>query len=381
MEEWTNRFNPFNSDKLFAQLYRWKEIQKGKVMPAPALVTIDPTNICNLKCVWCNADYIQKKNPKQIDSEVLDAIADFLPKWGNHPFWKGVESVCIAGGGEPLTHPHTGKLIERLYKNGVGAGIVTNGVYINNHLESLVNCDWVGVSVDAGSREVYKELKGKDEFDKVIYNIKELVKRQEGTKLGEPGQGHGVSYKFLMHPGNVKDIYTAASLAKEIGCRNFHLRPFGIPWDKIHSSEDRESSKVFSYQDIEEFRNQIQEARKLEDENFKIFAVTHKFDGNLDRVHNFKQCKAVFMTAVFEAPTEKGKGFNLGLCCDRRGDPSLTIENIKDANYINEFWGSDKHWEMAEKIKVGTCPRCTYQPHNIMYEQCIEKDNLTYSFI
>ena len=78
MEEWTDRFNPFNSDKLLSQVYRWRDIVKGEILPAPGLVTIDPTNICNLKCIWCNADYIQKKNPKQLSSEALNQISDFL---------------------------------------------------------------------------------------------------------------------------------------------------------------------------------------------------------------------------------------------------------------------------------------------------------------
>jgi len=380
MEEWTDRFNPFNSDKLLSQVYRWRDIVKGEILPAPGLVTIDPTNICNLKCIWCNADYIQKKNPKQLSSEALNQISDFLPNWSNHSYWKGVEAVCIAGGGEPLSNPYTSDLIKRLRANNIRVGVVTNGTYIDKHLESLTDCTWVGVSVDAGTRETYEQLKGKDKFDKVIENIRKLTSVQEGKELGREGQGHGVSYKFLMHPGNIKDIYQAAKIAKEIGCRNFHLRPYGISWDKIKMEKDKESFMAFSYSDIEGFWRQIEKARTLEDEVFKIFSVTHKFDGDLNRTHKFRNCHAVFMTAVFEPPTDNKEGFNLGLCCDRRGDPQLTIENINDVEEVKRFWGGKQHWEMAEKIKIGKCPRCTYQPHNLLFENVIEKDNMTYDF-
>ncbi len=381
IEEWTDEFNPFNSAKLWAQYYRWKEIQEGNVLPAPALVTIDPTNICNLKCIWCNADYIQNKNPKSLSPQALDKIADFLPYWSDNSKWENVEAVCIAGGGEPLMNKYTGNLIKRLKQNNVEPGIVTNGTFIDKNLEALTDCTWVGVSVDAGTPEVYKKLKGKNLFTKVIDNIQKLTSIQEGTELGEPGKGPGVSYKFLMHPENISDIYSAAKLAKEIGCKNFHLRPYGVPWDKIKLEKDKESFRSFSYGDIEEFRRQFNEASKLEDENFNVFGITHKFDGDLKRTHRFDKCRAVFMTSVFEPPTDKNALFDLGLCCDRRGDPQLTIENIKDVEEIKKFWGSKDHWDRAKKIKVGTCPRCTYQPHNLFYEKAIGINNMTIPFI
>ena len=89
------------------------------------------------------------------------------------------------------------------------------------------------------------------------------------------------------------------------------------------------------------------------------------------------------MTGVF-MPSEKDDrdAFNFGLCCDRRGDELLTLgKELKDAKDIKDLWGSDEHWKIFDKIKVGTCPRCTYQPHNQIFEHVITKDNMTYKFI
>ena len=51
--EWRNekRWNPFNSNKLLVHVERWKRIRRGRAIPAPALVTVDPINICNLSCI------------------------------------------------------------------------------------------------------------------------------------------------------------------------------------------------------------------------------------------------------------------------------------------------------------------------------------------
>jgi hypothetical protein len=52
-----------------------------------------------------------------------------------------------------------------------------------------------------------------------------------------------------------------------------------------------------------------------------------------------------------------------------------------DVNEVSKLWGSKKHWGIFDKIKVGACPRCTYQPHNQVYEHVILNDSMTYKFI
>ena len=370
MKEWSSKWNPFNSDKLMAHVYRWKEIQRGKIIPPPVIVTVDPTNVCNLNCVWCNSKYLRDRNKNQIDNETLNNMADFLKDWKKDYF--GLEAVCIAGGGEPTLHKGLGEFVEQLTDNKINVGIVTNGTNLDKHMDYLSKCSWVGVSVDAGTSETYKKLKGVNYFEKVKENIRKLNKVASKGLLGEPGQGHGISYKYLLHPENVREVYQAAKIAKELGCRNMHIRPFGNPWD-------RKIDSIFSYGDIEEFKDQITKARELEDKYFRIFGITHKFDGNFDKANDFKDCHAIFMTADFLPPTSTGK-FNFGVCCDRRGDKRLTLEDLTDFNDVKKFWGSKKHWKMHDKIDVKACPRCTYQPHNQLYEKVIMEENTTYEF-
>jgi hypothetical protein len=92
------------------------------------------------------------------------------------------------------------------------------------------------------------------------------------------------------------------------------------------------------------------------------------------------------MTAVIEPPAGKDapdESFVIGLCCDRRGDPKLElVRNITDPDEIQKLWGSDKHWKIHDKIQADVeCPRCTYQPHNEIYEQVILCDSMTHKFI
>jgi len=373
-EEWTKEFNPFNSNKLYAQVYRWREIEGDSPLPAPALVTIDPTNVCNSDCVWCNSKYIRDKNHNEISPDVLKQIAGFLPNFSDNERYRGVEAVCIAGGGEPLLNDYTPSLVRDLTSNGIGVGIVTNGTMMTQ--PELTESDWIGVSVDAGTPQTYRELKRRDDFNLVRRNISEMARMSEGTTLGKEGQGHGISYKFLLHPRNCGDVYEAAIIAKETGCRNLHIRPYGTPWDKV-----KLGGHPFSFDDIDVFQEQLIKARELEDETFGVFGVTHKFDGRLRKRNEFGKCNAVLMTGVFEPPTTDGKGFNFGLCCDRRGDKKLTLEDLTEVEAVKDFWGSPTHRAVVDEIDVKSCPRCTYQPHNKIFEKVIQEDNTTYEFI
>ncbi|MBT3397439.1 radical SAM protein [archaeon] len=369
-KEWTDQYNPFNSAKLMAQIPKWRKIIRGEEIPAPTLVTIDPINSCNYGCTWCNAEYILDKNTGKIGDSTLEEIADYLPKWG-------VDAVCIAGGGEPLIHPYLGKLVGKLAEGNVKSGIVTNGLYLDRHMDYLNNCTWVGVSMDCASQETLEKLKKakQGDFDRTIKGIEKLASL--GGTLGGPGQGHGVSYKYLLHPGNVSEVYEAAKIARETGCRNLHIRPFGTPWDQV----GQKPKDTFSIGDLEEFNDQIERARELETDTFKVFGITHKFDGNFRKQNEFDTCHAIFMTGVFMPPQSSEGKYSFGLCCDRRGDEGLTLPDLTSTSQVTDFWGSEEHWKMFDKIKPENCPRCTYQPHNQIFEKAVEEDNMTVDFI
>lgn len=99
-EEWKyqKRWNPYNSYKLLAHVDRWKHIRFGEPVPAPVLITVDPANVCNLRCEWCNASYILNERHNMLSEKTMRDLADFLPRWGEDSGYGGVKAVCVAGG-------------------------------------------------------------------------------------------------------------------------------------------------------------------------------------------------------------------------------------------------------------------------------------------
>ncbi len=307
--EWLphKRWNPFNSNKLLAHVYRWRLIRRGRPLPPPVLITVDPTNVCNFTCVWCNAAYIREHRQGSLSATALRRLADFLPLWGEgHPdFPPGVEAICVAGGGEPLLNPHTPEFIDRVTAHGIQVGLVTNGTRLVDAVDALSQCTWIGVSVDAATPATFNQLKGlspkSTALDHIADNIAILTDyaRKHHKRLGYSHPSYGVSYKYLLYNrDNIGEMYQAAKLAKEIGCKNIHYRPAGTPWDKIGTPEEI----AFSPGDIELFQEQITRVLELDDETFSVYGVTHKFSSQFSRANYFKQCHAIFMTGVVAPP-------------------------------------------------------------------------------
>ena len=48
---------------------------------------------------------------------------------------------------------------------------------------------------------------------------------------------------------------------------------------------------------------------------------------------------------------------------------------------LTEIYKQRKFYNIFDNINISDCPRCTYQPHNQIYEKVILEDSMTYKFI
>ena len=164
-KEWTSPYNEFNSLKILYFKDYLKAIVRGEFLP-PITVDVDPTNLCNFNCVWCNSKGFRKESPGVLPTEHLLKLADFYKEWG-------VKSACVSGGGEPMINKGFAAFLYRLDKNGIKSGIISNGSLMNEENDrAIAKCSSLcGISVDAGSKEVFQKIKKVDMFEKVIKNI------------------------------------------------------------------------------------------------------------------------------------------------------------------------------------------------------------------
>jgi MoaA/NifB/PqqE/SkfB family radical SAM enzyme len=116
-------------------------IVKGLVSTShPLLVHIIPIRRCNLSCTYCNEfdDF-----SKPVDTEEMYRRIDRLGAMGT---W-----IVTISGGEPLLHPELDGIIARIRKNGIVAGMITNGYLLTaERIERLnrAGLEYLQISID-----------------------------------------------------------------------------------------------------------------------------------------------------------------------------------------------------------------------------------------
>ena len=354
-DEWVkgNQFNSFNSWK--GLLYReWYEaIVKGEFLP-PVEASLDPIHRCNLHCKHCNAHrYLREGDTTQrmTDDHLLNLV-EFLGNWG-------VRAVCFGGGGEPTLHTNLANAIIMATSKGMKSSIATNGTQFNSELLGILQLvRWVGVSLDAGTRETYRALKGIQKFEGVLENVRQAVRLA--------GDHCDFAIKFLISEVNQREIFEACKIAKDLGVRDFHARPA----DYSHQGMGELSDKIGNI-DIGHITEQFNQCRTLEDKDFRVFTVVHKFDEQFRPVKRFTQCYAAPLTIQLCADG------NVYFCVDQRHRTKYILgKHTPNPNKILDFWGGKEHKELVFCDTPYDChTRCTYGVYNEQCEQLFAQAN------
>jgi MoaA/NifB/PqqE/SkfB family radical SAM enzyme len=106
----------------------------------PVLAHIIPMRRCNLSCTYCN-EYDDFSKPVPI--ETMHQRLDHLAALGT--------SIITISGGEPLMHPELDLVIARIRRNGMIAGMITNGYLLTAERIQRLNragLDHLQISID-----------------------------------------------------------------------------------------------------------------------------------------------------------------------------------------------------------------------------------------
>ena len=127
----------------------------------PVLVHIIPMRKCNLDCTYCNEfDDVSAPVPLEEMKKRLDTLTGM-----------GTSIITISGG-EPLLHPELDDIIRHIRKNGMIAGLITNGFFLNKERIERLNSaglEHLQISIDNAvpdevSKKSLKTLDGRLEM-------------------------------------------------------------------------------------------------------------------------------------------------------------------------------------------------------------------------
>jgi len=172
-------------------------------------LSIGSFNPCNLKCVYCGYNNVafsewQKTFPHRQSQNAN--LEEFVKQTSNFDDFEKKIAINYASG--EITINPTKNDVYRSYHLIQKGQILTNAVIYDKEIEKLLKFPEISlnISIDSGTRDTYKRIKGRDYFDIVYDNIK---------KYNETGN---VSIKYIFHELNTneEDVLAFANICDEI---------------------------------------------------------------------------------------------------------------------------------------------------------------------
>lgn len=136
--------------------------------PIPVNMLVELSNACNHACIFCTNPHMQRKIGR-IENGLMEGILA-------SGYDAGVREIGFYTTGDPLVH----KELERFTREAKRLGyryayISTNGAAGGvERFRSVIDAgmDSIKFSINAGTRESYKLIHGRDHFDRVIDNLR-----------------------------------------------------------------------------------------------------------------------------------------------------------------------------------------------------------------
>jgi sulfatase maturation enzyme AslB (radical SAM superfamily) len=328
----------------YAELVHWMQNKDNKKI-LPAQVDIDLTNICNQDCFYCNSAEFRKEKPVQKKYTEYIALLDKLASWRAHSpnSYGTTHTITYPGGGEPTVLTGYEHVIEHTIDHGFLTSITTNGSNLDKLLDSITveklrKIAWIGIDIDAGSEELYenirKSLTAKSLFTKVVDNAKGLIEA-----------GVNVDFKCLINLLNdneeaMNDLFV---LVKQLKGRALYFRPV-----------------IINNQAYEITEQTLARLERLS----KEYQLPYWINTNKTLPRNYKKCHQMFHFPVFCAD---GKIY---ICCEGKGNPQFEL-GAWDSGDFRELWLSERHWEIYNKTQVQFCQPCRPNISNIKIQDIL----------
>lgn len=157
------------------------QIKAGGPIDLPRQFWIEITNECNLRCTVCPLSVGLKRYKSSMTLngfiKIIDQICITRP------------SVLLHVGGEPMLNKNLFKMIEYAKNKGCWVGMHTNATLLDELMAKQVlqsSLDWISMSFDGATREIYEKIRAGAKFEKVkiqIENFLQLRSEQKVRKL------------------------------------------------------------------------------------------------------------------------------------------------------------------------------------------------------
>ena len=313
-------FKIINHIKLKLSFYISSITRKPVIWGQFESISIEPTNLCNLKCIECPTGTDSLTRPKgEIELSTVKNIIEKNKKYLSY--------LILYFQGESFLSKNIFEMISYANKNNIFTYTSTNGHYLTSeNCEKIINSklDKLIISVDGTNQETYEKYRKNGNLNTVLKGIETLTKAKKLNNSPTPF----IELQFLVFKHNQHQIQEIKELGKQLGVN----------------------------------RTAIKTAQFYNKENYKLLTDINKYSRYIKQGENLiikkkikNKCWRMWHSAVITV-----SGDIIPCCFDKNADyPYSNIETSK-INYIRK---SKKFKSFSSKIftnrkSIDICNNC-----------------------
>ena len=245
---------------------------------------------------------------------------------------------------------------------GIKLATLTNGSHLHEEIaEAFAKYGtWIRVSIDGWDAESYAKIRNVKltEFDMVVNNMRKFADLNSSCVLG---------INYVIDNQNYGHVLEFSKLMKDTGVN--HLKVMGV----IVSNDGKESNKY--HDEIKtSVQEQIDQAKKLEDDNFKIINHYHEFPERFDK--EYQTCPSMqFLTII-------GADSKVYSCHDKAYTELGLLGSIEKKSF-KDFWYSDENRKRLKEINpsVDCQHHCSEHKRNLLLHEYMSVDQNHMEFV
>ncbi len=206
----------------------------------PVCVYLEVTNRCNLLCETCPRTFEALEPPADMDWRLFTSIVDQLP---------GLARAVLHGVGEPMLVKDLPRMVRYLKERGVYVLFNTNGTLLapRKRRELIeTGLDELRVSLDAAEPAMFRQVRGKDFFGRIVRNVGEFTQLQREIGASSPR----VSLWLTGLRETVAQLPDFVRLAARLGVAEVYLQR--LVFDDLGRGMARSQSSLFETTQREE---------------------------------------------------------------------------------------------------------------------------------
>jgi MoaA/NifB/PqqE/SkfB family radical SAM enzyme len=265
---------------------KWQRAQRaataaGKPAPdmpdlAPLSINLDLTTACNYKCDHCIDWDILNSKEKHEDEDLRASIQRMAER--------GLRSVILIGGGEPTLYPGFVAFVQFLKGLGLSVAVVSNGSRGDRLLQAapfFTDGDWVRLSLDSGSNEVFRRM---HHPSSPHTNLDEICSWIPKIKAANPALQLGFSFVITWKGGsrgevkiieNIHEMVMAAQRASAAMFDYISFKPFLERQADGAEVMDPAKTEAELQAVIARIQQNLEEARATVRPGFRVLASTN----------------------------------------------------------------------------------------------------------